>query len=503
MAFLIKNTVTNYAASAIRILQGILVTRWMIGFLGPESYGLWSLLWTFFAYALLLDFGFGLSAQKFTSTGLYQRDPDQYNQTMSAIFSFHLLMAVLIVAASFGASFFLPEIFRITDPEKLAYCRKCYFLFAIGTAVVFPTGMFPEMLLGIQRIYLRNYILTATRGVELIVTLAILWGGGGLAALIVTSEALALGANLAMYGCARHYLPRFHLTLKIDFRRCREVASFSGFVYINAIARLVQNKTSRLIISIFCGLEQVGIYHLASRLGDLTFQAGAQYQENVRPMVASLYAEKRYRELGGFVINSMRWNTFMGLALMLPAAVVTPEIFQALFNVNNPEVNMLARWVLLASFLNLVLRQIPYSVLLMAEKHRMLSMLMIVNAILTLGLNIALLPHFGIQAVVYNTIALVLLLTLGGLIPVMLKKLHMSFWRFWREIAFKPLLPALAGAIPALAIRYYWGASLGAWGTMLIAGGCCGGIFVVLSALWILDASERRRLAEKFHLGGR
>ena len=53
----IKNTVTNYLNAGVRLLQGILISRWIIGYLGMEYYGLWTLLWSFFVYALLLDFG--------------------------------------------------------------------------------------------------------------------------------------------------------------------------------------------------------------------------------------------------------------------------------------------------------------------------------------------------------------------------------------------------------------------------------------------------------------
>lgn len=34
------------------------MTRWLLASLGQEYYGLWALLWSFFCYSLLLDFGF-------------------------------------------------------------------------------------------------------------------------------------------------------------------------------------------------------------------------------------------------------------------------------------------------------------------------------------------------------------------------------------------------------------------------------------------------------------
>ncbi len=92
-----KNTATNYMIMGIRLIEGILVTRWILNHLGKENYGLWAILWSFFCYALLLDFGFGVTARKSTSVELYRTDPDRYNRTISLIFSFHMAMAVLIL----------------------------------------------------------------------------------------------------------------------------------------------------------------------------------------------------------------------------------------------------------------------------------------------------------------------------------------------------------------------------------------------------------------------
>ena len=73
-----KNTVTNYFSMFVRLVQGILVTRWIISHLGEAQYGLWVMLWSFFSYALLLDLGFGVAAQKVTATELHKQNIEKY-----------------------------------------------------------------------------------------------------------------------------------------------------------------------------------------------------------------------------------------------------------------------------------------------------------------------------------------------------------------------------------------------------------------------------------------
>ena len=87
-----KNTATNYLVILVRTFQGLLVTRWLIGYLGDAGYGFWMLLWSFFVYAILVDFGFGISAQKFTSLELFKRDIRHYNSIISMVFTFQTKM---------------------------------------------------------------------------------------------------------------------------------------------------------------------------------------------------------------------------------------------------------------------------------------------------------------------------------------------------------------------------------------------------------------------------
>ena len=148
-----KNTMTNYLIMLIRMFQGLLVTRWMLVYLGDSGYGLWMLLWTFFGYALLVDFGAGIAGQKYTSLELFRRDIKHYNSIISMIFTFHLLMAFLIVAGTFIASFHLEYLFKVHDPVELAYCRKCFLVFSLSTAVIFPFGVLYEVLVGLHKIY--------------------------------------------------------------------------------------------------------------------------------------------------------------------------------------------------------------------------------------------------------------------------------------------------------------------------------------------------------------
>lgn len=451
-----KNTTTNYLVILVRLFQGVYVTRWMVNFLGDSQYGLWSVLWSFFAYAILVDFGFGISAQKFTSLELFKSDIRRYNSVVSMIFSFQCLMSLVMVAAIFVASFFLPELFKVTDPEKLAYCRKCFFMFSLGTAAIFPTGIFEEMLVGLHKIYVKNYVDTVGRICELFGFLIVLRCGGGLFGVIVYDIVLLGMERCAMGICVSRFIPgfrlRFHLFDKDVFR---QVFGFSSGTYFISISNLLRRRMSEPLTSSYLGLAQAGILHFSSRLADMCSQAISQYNSNVRPISAQLFHRNKFTMLRTFVKKSMQWNMFMSCLIVVPAIFLTDEAIRVLFDRANSdaavlrEIHWLSILSLISSMATAVVTQIPHSVLLMCEKHHFMAVIRMSEAVvvvLTMALTLSL--GMGVWSVVAGPLVITLFLGFCFMLPVMVRIVQGRYLPFLLSV----YLPSFLCSLPAVAL---------------------------------------------------
>ena len=444
-----KNTVTNYLVMLIRFFQGLIVTRWLIGFLGDSGYGLWMLLWSFFGYAILVDFGFGIAGQKYTSQELFKRDIRHYNNIISMIFTFHALMTLLIVAGVFVvSSFFLENLLNVHDPVQLAYCRKCFLVFSLGVAAIFPLSVLNEVLIGLHKIYVNNYILTVGRIFELFGFLTILKLKGGLFGIICYEVGVLCAERIAVWYYAARSIPGFRLRLHLfDPVVFREVFGFSSGTYFISMARLLRVQTRNPIISKYCGLGAVGIFNLSGRLSSLCNQAIGQYNNNVRPVTAQLFHRGRFRMLRTFIVKSMQWNMFMCCLIVIPAIFLRDEAITALFKKEvTPLIHTLSLLFLLGSFSGLVFTQIPSSVLLMCEKHHLMALTSMIEAVTVNVLNILLLR--GGASIVYIEIisqaaSAVLFATVR--FPVMQKLIHgnplRDLWNIY--------VPSLLAAVPA------------------------------------------------------
>ena len=446
-----KNTTTNYLVILVRTLQGLLVTRWMIGFLGDSGYGLWTLLWTFFGYAILVDFGVGIAGQKYTSQELFKRDIRHYNSIISMIFTVHSLMALLIVLGVFAASFYLEKLFKVHDPVQLAYCRKCFFVFSLGSAAIFPLCLFSELMVGLHKIYIKNYIDAAFRLLELIGFMIILKLGGGLYGIIIFVVILMAVERSFTGFCVSRFIPGFRLRFFLFDRQVfHEVFGFSSGTYFVSMSRLLRSQTRNPIISKYCGLGAVGILQVSTRLSDLCSQAISQYNANVRPVTAQLFHRGRFRMLRTFVVKSMQWNMFMCCLFIIPAIFLRDEAILVLFKKEvTPMIHTLSLISLIGTGVWITVTQIPSSVLLMCEKHHLHAWTSMAEAIVVIILNILFL-RAGTSIACIEIISMCSALTMFAFVrfPVTLKLIH---GKALRDL-FSIFVPSLLAAVPAVAV---------------------------------------------------
>src|SRR5687768_196141 len=103
-----RNTASNYFCMALRLVVGLVLFRLLYQELTTEEFGFWALLWSVFGYGVLLDFGFGFTAQKRVAELSVHQDWNRLSKVLSTIFFSYVGVAALIILAGLvGARPFL------------------------------------------------------------------------------------------------------------------------------------------------------------------------------------------------------------------------------------------------------------------------------------------------------------------------------------------------------------------------------------------------------------
>ncbi len=500
-----KNTVTNYFSMFVRLLQGILVTRWLISHLGEAQYGLWVMLWSFFSYALLLDLGFGVAAQKVTATELYKKDIEKYNHTVSSIFFSHVSLALLILPLTFVGMYYVRELFHLpadATAEYIYFCREALLLSGLAATIVFPLGVFPEILVGLQKLYLRNYIIIISKVVELagvIVIFALDWGLFRLLLFVMLVMGLT---QIAMLISVWKSIPGFRIRLAFDKEIFKGIFRFSSAVYIISIGRMIWERGMFLLISIFCGLTPVGIFQLGSRIPFLIQQISLPYVENISPISALLHSRNRTMHLAQILMRSIRWVNFFAAGATVMVVIYAPRIIQLLFGIVSLEAAFICRLMVLFVYFLLVYRSIPEKFLTMAEEHKFLAKVQSAESIAFIVLSIAGLlikPH--VLIVVGAMMLTKFFGTVVFIVPRMIRRTNMKLRYFIIFSLFEPALLALSTGMICYWQYYLLRGQIHEFFLLILAG--ISGVLIYFPALYFMmfDHAEKiriRNIVDKF-----
>ncbi|MFA7231708.1 MAG: oligosaccharide flippase family protein [Victivallaceae bacterium] len=448
---LFKNTITNYILLAIKMLTAIILTRLIFLGLGEEFYGYWTLLWAIFGYSLLLDFGFGKTVQKYTAEANFTHDIKNYNRIISAVFCSYVVMALIIIAAAIGMTFFIEKIFSLKSGENSWYYRLVFMIFGIGIAAVFPSGIFPEILVGMKKIYLRNYIMLGNIFLELGGIFLIFKLHGSLLSLAIFSATLNLSTNIIMAIVVFRIIPGLKISLRgFDKSTLRQIADFSIFAYIITMANLLIFKTDRIVLGVMVGMEGVAIYQLGTRIPEIMQFLTTQFQENLSPLAASLHKTGDHTQLEAIMLSSNRLTVFLSTCVLIVFTMLSRQIMFVWLNVLQEQVIYTVYIMMASVYIMVAFRSTANHYLLMTGKHRLVATLTVIESIVNLLLSIVLIHTMGVIGVAVGTLIPNAIIGIFIVFPLTAIYCKQSVFKY----IIKVYLPAFFIGIPSMAFLY-------------------------------------------------
>jgi O-antigen/teichoic acid export membrane protein len=243
-----RNTLSNYAALIIRTIVGLLMFRMLYQGLPKEAFGFWMLLWSVFGYGILLDFGFGLTAQKRVAELSVHQDWDQLSRVLSTIFFVYCAIALTMILVVLSASHFLIGLFEVS-PENRELFREILIYFFCGMGIAFPLGIFTEILRGQQRIRVNNFIAIGTQIVNFALLATALHYQWGLKSIFLIALSTAIGQYLIAAFVAMQPMKSVRIRPGyFSWQMVRHTTQFSFYAYFVMVGYMIMTKTDQLVI---------------------------------------------------------------------------------------------------------------------------------------------------------------------------------------------------------------------------------------------------------------
>ncbi len=451
-----RNTLTNYARVLVRMGGGIILFRLTFQYLDAETFGFYSLLWSLFGFTVLMDFGLGFTVQKALAGASASGDFAAASRLVATVFwSFVALAAVIAAGAWLGADLFLQRV--QVPPGRYEECRAAFLVFFGFLAAGFPCGLFPEMLRGLQRTDLINWLQIGgllLNFVLLELALTQHWPFP-IVMLVSVASAILPGVTAAWF-----VFPRAPgLSLRLGFFHLpsvRGVLSFSLVAYVVTFTNIIMARTDQAVIGFTIGVAFVATYQAGYKASEIFTLFAAQLQDAISPAAARLQAQGNQAALRQLLVAHTRMTTALVVPLGALCAVYLEPLVRLLTGIEVVEASTLhVGWALLAAGISQMMTNgVSKRVLMMCGWERKLVWASLADAGANLALSLLLVTRFGITGVAIGTLIPTVVIGWCWVLPLAARFAGLSIWEFCLA-AYLPTLRVI-GAAAALLLALAW-----------------------------------------------
>jgi O-antigen/teichoic acid export membrane protein len=392
-----RNSISNYSFLVVRLGLGAVLFRLIIQELPKEDFGFWAVLWSMLGYGILLDFGFGFTAQKRVAELSVKRDWNGLSRVLSTIFYTYVAVALGIIVVGY---FVAPSIIHLlagVSPHNIERFTKILRVFLVGIGIAFPLGMFPEMLRGQQRICLANNLQLTSYLISFSLMLAAIANGWDLIWLFVFSLGGTLLGDFLCGLAAMRKMPKVYLSPNLFSREMiRDTTRFSVYAYITTLTTVILTRTDQVVLSMGLALASVAIYQPGAKVADMFSGFALQIAETLSPAAAHFHARGDRAELRELLIKGTRFTVLFATPMYLGCAFFLPPILRLLTGAKlaGSETYWVGQILLLWIYMTVLTQSCTKRIFMMCGHERRLMWLGVGEAGMNLALSVALVLIF-------------------------------------------------------------------------------------------------------------
>jgi O-antigen/teichoic acid export membrane protein len=423
-----SNTALQVAGKGALLAMGAVSIAVLTRYLGPERYGQYTLALMYMQlFAVLADVGLFTTVVREIS-----RDPGRTDELAGNALTLRLLLSVAMIVLACLISLLLPY-----EPDV-----RVAILLAGGPLLF---GMLTSSMVAVlqSRLRMGRAVIGEVTGRAVALGLAIVVAALdlGFYAVMLAAGAGALVVLLVTWALTRPVAAvRFHADRAVW--RSLLVASLPLGLAL-AINELYFRADS-LIISLFEPFEQVGLYTLAYRMLEFALALGSIFLTTVFPLLSEAVAHDEPRALR-LIQSSTDALVLLAAPLVAGGLVVAPQLVELVSGADFADAATPLRILLVAGALAWINGVFGFA--LVAKRRQLAALWLNLTALaVNVGLNLLLVPLYGIVAAAVVTVASELVIFAGSI------RLMRRHFDFFPRLA--TLLPATAAAAVMAAVLW-------------------------------------------------
>lgn len=224
----------------------------LAAFVGPTEFGLMGIAMAYILFARML------LEQGLTSAVVQRKDLTHGH--LNAVFWVTMGVSVALCAASWLLAGWWASVQAVDSPQLASIIRVLALTLPLtGLTIVQQADLRRRM--DFKSLAVRSNVSVLIGGVAGIASALM---GAGVWALVVQSVTFSVVSVVLLWS-----LGQFRPALSFSFARFREIASFSGAVFVDTVGNFVNRQADAIVMGLFFGPATVGLYQVGARLRDL------------------------------------------------------------------------------------------------------------------------------------------------------------------------------------------------------------------------------------------
>ena len=350
-----------------------------------------------------------------------------------------------------------PVFFHLFDTPA-AYLEefgRAYLYFAITLACIFPLGLFNEMLQGLQRLDLSNWIRTAVSVVNFVVIWICVTSGVSFSVVVLIAGVSSLFPSTLSALFSFRLLPGLSLNpyRYFEMAAIREQLSFSVSAYLIAMSNRLLLQLDRIIVGAFLSVGAVANYQAAAKVAEILRMFASNLEEAISPAAAHLRARGDSSGLRDLLLRTSRFNFLIITPIYFLGAVYMAPVISVLTDMEDvpKEIWIVGQLLLFAVYNTQISSTCASGILMMTGHERPLVVIVAGQLITNVGLSIALVLSLESIGVALATFVCSLVFGWAVVLPKILKTLEIPFTEY-ASFHFRGAVPGFCGFGVALAI---------------------------------------------------
>ncbi len=440
---LLLNIFSNWSNLFISVVVAFIVSPILVNQLGNETYGIWVLIVSLTSYFTILDFGVNGAIVRFISKYKALNDYKSVNKIFSTSFAFFSIIAVVVVTFCAIFAVYFKDIFEITQFDQ-GYLYFVFLIVGIDLALNLIFSVFLGSLKAVGRFLEVNVIAITLNIIKNIIIVILLMKGHSLLAIAILQLIVNLTKFTLQYFTIQKFASYLNFTIEdINEESFKQLYNYSVYGFIISVAMKIVFYTDSIVIGAILDVSQVTFYAIPTMLMQYLEQFIWAIIAVLLPIISAQDA------LGKNQNNSMMYKVGTKYAMLL----CTP-IFLVLYFAGSAFISL---WmgeqyktpsgqvlqILLIGYFFFLAQLIAHGILKGLSKHKILAILLSIEAVANLGLSLYLGPIWGIVGVALGTTIPLLIINVIAVPYFTCKELNTNYFQYMVTSCLYPVMSVL------------------------------------------------------------